>query len=176
MILKKLLPAVALLLCSAASSGAQQQQERCTLKVENAPELRGFRLGMTVNQFKARFPGVVISDAEFGMQGAHVAKKDGEGLEGISRIGFEFVDGRLTAFQANYANSINWDSQEQFTERVGESLKLPKAWQGGDTMICDGFTITAGINSISMVDASGRRLVEQRRRERDEKARQGFRP
>jgi len=58
------------------------QETKCTLKINQAPELRGFRLGMTWEQVKNRAPRIELgTQDEFGHSKATLYKrslKEGE--------------------------------------------------------------------------------------------------
>ena len=169
-------------LCGAATVAAQQPPA-CPLKLENAPELRGFRLGMPLGQVTARLPGVEVNTGEFGLKWASFSaanlKGSEEAFNGVDLVRLEFVDERLTALDLSYKNSVGWDNNEQFVARVTEALKLPGTWRREDssaTLVCDGFSISVYPNNISMVDQRGRQLVRQRRQAAAEKKRQGFKP
>jgi hypothetical protein len=181
----RLLPVILFSLCFAAAAHAQQSQV-CTLNVEQAPELRGFRLGMTADQIKARVPGIQIKQQEFGASYAFLSSVDFHNLDavaykGINDIGFQFLDDRLVRFTVNY-QSVPWKTAGQFAAKVSESLKLPDVWRDGDNfgkvLTCAGFDVTAnaGMNAITLNTPGHNEVVKERREQRDEKLRQDFRP
>ena len=100
-------------LCGAATVAAQPPQPpACPLKLENAPELRGFRLGMPLSQVKARFPEVEVKTAEFGLGWMLFSpanlKGSAETLSGIETVSLVFIDEQLSALSLIYSHSINW--------------------------------------------------------------------
>jgi hypothetical protein len=171
-------------LCFAAAAHAQQAQV-CTLTAGQAPELRGFRLGMTTEQLKARVPGILVQQQEFGasravLSSVNFMNLDAAAYRGVSEIYFSFVDDRLVSFSVNY-QGVPWKGPDQFAEKVSESLKLPAAWHsqnGSEVLTCDGFKVTASAYPTAiMLSAPGYAEVIKRRREQyEEKLRQDFRP
>lgn len=170
---------------AAAASAQQSSAQPCTLKAESAPELRGLRLGMALEQVKARFPSAQITPGRFGLTDGMINTSfekgpDAATLKGIHWIKLEFVDERLTNIIIAYQNSIRWENNEQFTSRVSEALRLPAAWKGGGEILpyieCDGFTVNARANHLSMTAAKPYEVVRQRQREQEEKERQTFLP
>lgn len=166
------------------------QENKCALKNNQAPELRGFRLGMTTEQVKARVPLVSLQPPdEFGLSKAYVSGselKEGSKADfsGVTGIGFEFLDGRVTQIAVGYVY-IKWKSVDRFITKINESLALPNAWQGGGgitkTLECDQFQMQAVVQGNSdphliIRDLRGPQIVERRREEKEEKQRQSFRP
>jgi hypothetical protein len=173
--------AVLFTLFVAAAASAQQPTRQCTVGVENAPELRGLRLGMTLEQVKSRLPSLQVKPSRFGLTTASldytypVAAKTA-GLEGVQSISLEFVDEHLVKIGIMYSNSINWQTPRQFSERVAAALKLPDAWENGFNMRCEGFNVSVIPNYISMSEVQPYEIIRQRRAEYEEKERQGFQP
>jgi hypothetical protein len=168
----------------------------CKLTVAQAPALRGIRLGMTIDQTLAVFPGAQAdSDVRarlardyFGSQSAYVDPAKYESKEefgGVNFINLSFLDGRLTSFSISYKGP-EWRSDEQFAARVAESLSLPGvgSWKpifSGLALACEGFRIgvsKAGTNSISMNDlrVDVGKIVNDRAEVPKEQARRAFKP
>ncbi|MBC7929485.1 MAG: hypothetical protein H7Z38_02860 [Rubrivivax sp.] len=172
----------------AAAAAAQQAPaaQPCMLKAESAPELRGLRLGMNVEQIKARFPSAQFGQSQFGLTNGQINNAldapapDAAMLKGINSIFLQLVDQRLTQISVSYGNSIRWESNEQFISRVTEALKLPAVWKDVNQNLpyieCDGFVVKAQVNSISIIARKPYEVVEKRQREQQEKERQSFQP
>jgi hypothetical protein len=115
----------------------------CTLRVETAPELRGFRLGMSIEQIQNKFRGLSIPPAnEFGLatviidssvsadqinpSTAHsfVAAARYPEFSGVRRIYLEIVDGSLATIKVFYKNEPKWNSVDEFISRTSEALRL----------------------------------------------------
>jgi hypothetical protein len=128
----------------------------CKLTVAQAPGIRGLRLGMTIDQTLAVFPGpqadsdvrASLARDYFGSQGASVVPAKYESTEkfvGVSSIDFGFLDGRLTRFSIQYKGP-EWKSDEQFAAKVAEALSLPgvESWKpipDGLALACEGFQV-----------------------------------
>lgn len=192
--LSKILLPAALLVAGASAARAQQpppqQQPACTVKVGAAPALRGFRLGMTEAEVKARVPGAAVTRDPLGQgavsfQYSQLKDVDPAAYAGVFYVTLLFIDDRVTSVSVQYDQSITWKSSDHFAERVSELLKLPKAWrQAGDpqkndqfrTMQCDGFLLSVYPNFIRVLDDSHEATLARRRDEMDEKRRQTFKP
>jgi hypothetical protein len=122
------------------SACSNSQQPECKITLSNAPEIRGMRLGMTLEGFKDRFKvgassfsgetfklepdkdGVIVATADIG-------PLDEGGRAHIGQI--LFVNGRVAHFRIiyeNYTNQFAWEDVDQFVEKTAASLGLPKSW------------------------------------------------
>ena len=125
----------------------------CTLKsdqLRDAPELRGFRLGMTFEQVKTRVPPVQFGHAdEIGVTKTSInplydPRFDKTAFADIRTISFDFLDGRLTTLWIGYEGSFKWQSVPEFVDGISKTLNVPASWspkRGGQQLQCDGFTI-----------------------------------
>jgi hypothetical protein len=185
-------------------SGAATKRS-CDLTVAQSPAIRHIRLGMKLDEVLGLFPGsredpgirsaLSQADKQFGMAMFGVdPNRDAykEKLEGISRLGFQFLDNRLTSLYVGY-NGPEWKSIDEFISRLSESLNLPgpKDWDASNiininglkTLRCEGFEITASIggtggnsNSVHIHSLIAEQIVRDRREEVKEKARKEFKP
>src|SRR5688572_3525153 len=82
------------------------QESPCTIKLTDlpaAPELMGFRLGMTTDQVKARVPQVLFAKADdFGVAKTSInpdfdPRIDKATFPGVRTVSLDFLDGRLTS-------------------------------------------------------------------------------
>jgi hypothetical protein len=179
----RLLPTILFALCFAAAAHAQQQPQAqvCTLTVEQAPELRGFRLGMSLDQVKTRIPNIQVRQLEFGLSDASASNLDAALYKGVVAIGFDFLDDRLVSLHVYY-ESVPWKSADQFAARVSESLKLPDAWKTSQgwskDLKCAGFDVVAQSSPtvITLSVPGYNEILKQRRAQHEEQLRQSFRP
>lgn len=145
----------------------------CTLTPEQAPEMRGFRLLMSVEEIRAKYKDFPIPSAnEFGLAKVLIvnnanypmnyvinrSRPDGviivngigyPEIKGTSRIYLEIFDGRIMKIKVFYFNDLKWNSVDEFTKKTAESLELKGAWRGGGKsrqLTCDGIWIDAGID------------------------------
>lgn len=139
----------------------------CTLTLEQAPELRGFRLGMNLEQIQRRFQGFPNPPAnEFGLATVIIdptardevrpntgytfmdASRYPE-FNGIDRIYLKIVDDYLAEIEVFYTNDLNWSSVDEFVSRTSEAFNLRGSWktQNEDykSLGCGGFHVYAGI-------------------------------
>jgi hypothetical protein len=168
----------------------------CKLTMANAPAIRGLRLGMTIDQALAVFPGAqadsdlkaMLARDYFGSQTAYVdpANYESKGeFVGVNTIHFSFLDGRLTSFSILYKGP-EWNSDEQFAAKVAEALSLPgvESWKpipNGLALACEGSRIgvsIAGANSIFMNDfrVDVGKVLRDRAEVPKEQARRAFKP
>jgi hypothetical protein len=167
----------------------------CKLTMAQAPAIRGIRLGMTVDQALAVFPGAQadsdvranLAREHFGSQGVSIDPAKYESTEkfvGVNSISFGFLDGRLTRFSIQYKGP-EWKSDEQFAAKVAEALSLPgvESWKpipNGLALSCEGFRIgvSAGPYSIFMNDprVDVAKIVNDRAEVPKEQARRAFKP
>jgi hypothetical protein len=133
---------------------------RCELKMENSTEVRGFRLGSTIEQLKGRFPALNIPLAdERGHTYLYIENsenaspnyilKDNWGkvvspnvssnptnfdLNGVEKISLSFLDNRLMQILVQYKYSGL--TRTEFESKISEVLLLP-AFYGSDVECWD---------------------------------------
>jgi hypothetical protein len=144
-----------------ACSGGSQENQKCTVGITNAPEIRGLRLGMSVDEFRAKFPLTtrpilksvnpdvvepsVPAPDRFGvinMQGKtsgilpETEIANNPSLKGAEIRQALFVDGRLAHFRIVYRDDgVRWDNLTQFVVKTSETLGLPLAsWEPKDNV------------------------------------------
>lgn len=155
--------------------------QECTLKSEqlaNAPELHGFRLGMSFEQVKALVPPIQFGHAdEIGLTRTSVnplydARFDKVAFADVRTISFDFLDGKLTTAWIGYESTFKWQTVDEFVAGISKSLTLPAAWspkRSGRQLRCDGFTILvapiAGSPSIRLSDDVADQVIAERREE-----------
>ena len=100
-------------------------------KDNELPELRGLRLGMTIDEVRTRFPGIFIGDADAaGKAFSAVVKAKGLNvnvgfdLEGIAGLFITFLDGRISEIHVMYDNT-QLKTPGEFTSKIAETLNLP---------------------------------------------------
>jgi hypothetical protein len=168
-----------------------EQKVPCTLHRDQGPQIGGLRLGLTVDQVLALFPGskedaelraaVTRPPSPFGVSNFMI-KPDRYAtkakFEGIREIVVTLLDGRVTGFTANYL-SANWKHVDEFVTKFTTGSNLPgvdswEAYSGLDTqqksLKCDGFEVTlfAGgealnANYVKMQDLKAAQELKERR-------------
>lgn len=179
--------------------------QRCELTLDQSPRLRGFRLGMTVAQARAKLPGVTIpAPNEKGGQTlflkADALRKSDPSASADVRSGLvEFFDGRLVFVLVNYDDSVRWEGVDEFTFSVSQALGLPPVWarpasaenvpdyyedySAERVMMCSGFMVRATLSkihrppaSISLIESEYPHLLAKRIREIEERKKARFKP
>src|SRR5215813_5141137 len=161
--------------------GAHIAAAQCTLKSEqlpDAPELHGFRLGMTPEQAKAREPLVQFGRAdEIGVIKTSInplydPRFDKVAFAGVRTISLDFLDEKLTTLWIGYESTFKWQTVDEFVSGISKSLNLPGSWAAkrpGQQLHCDGFTIfvslIAGSPSVRLSDDAADETIATRREE-----------
>ena len=133
----------------------QPMGEPCSVKSSDLPALRGLRLDMLKLQVQKEYPlmkmttdPVKSSGVVFGYQ-----IENPDYSNNIDRITVMFRNDKVFSILFTYTNAINWDSMQEFADKISESLKLPKAREkksaGGTfySVTCDNFMVRTRINS-----------------------------
>lgn len=174
--LKTFAPFLILLIASAAPA----QNNQCALKISDlpaAPELFGFKLGMTIDQVKARVPQVVFGRAdEFEVLKTSInpdfdSRIDKSTFAGVRTVSLDFLDGRLTSLWLGYDSSFKWQTADEFVAGISESLHLPNAWASWRTraqrLRCVDFAMTVTIlgvgPSFRILDQTAEQMLTARR-------------
>lgn len=164
-----------------SAAGVAAQESTCTLKLEQWPaaaELRGFRLGMTMDQVKARVPPVVFGHADhFGLSKTSVnpdfdPKFDKSSFEGVRTVSLSFLDGRLMELWLGYDSSFKWQKLDDFVVGFSKAMNLPATWQvkgRGQQITCQGVQVfasmVAGSPSIRITDTTAEQALTSRMEE-----------
>ena len=180
-----------LFVCAAALLTAAQE---CSLKPDQAPALRGFRLGMTTPELQEKVVGVggLEKADDVGMAETTLypfQMKSKEDASGIQYVKLTLLDKRLTAIELRYDGSTDWDGVDQFAEKISESLQLPKMSKGrfgflnrrSRTLECGGFRVEAALveddrGSLTLSEGGLKETVEKRKAESKAKGQQTFKP
>lgn len=163
------------------TTAASAQRPTCSLKIDQLPdsaELRGFRLGMTYDQVKARVPQVKFGPAdEFGVAKTTInpyfdPRIDKTGFADVRSISLDFLDGRLVTLWIGFESTFKWQTLDEFVAQMSKSLNLPAAWsskRGGRQLSCDGFSafasLVAGGPGIRLADENAQEIIATRREE-----------
>jgi hypothetical protein len=151
----------ALLLAAIFCCGCNaERQPQCKISIDQSPEVKGLRLGMTSDQIRKRFPQFKETKAdelEFSDTFLINGKPDYKAPEGIEvknldsmmvRLGM--LKGRLISIASYNPPNTAGISLETYQARVPESLKIPYKLgqdpQSSDylSLTCDGFKVKSG--------------------------------
>jgi hypothetical protein len=170
-----------ILMCAAVASA--QQPSACAQK--QAPELVGFRLGMTMPEVKASLADSSMFDSrmsegtEVGSRTVNIPAADlkPEAGDGIESVNLTFLDNRLSQIKVTYNSASQWDGVQDFFARESQRLSLPKPngdslqGAGGNekySVKCLGFTAVLAYSfgvspNIIVSDVAARKTVDNRR-------------
>ena len=171
-----------ILLCTI---NAYAQDTKCELKLSdlpNAPELFGFRMGMTTADVKGRVPQVAFAKAnEFGVGKTSInpdfdPRIDKASLNGVRTVSLDFLDDRLTSLWFGFDSSFKWKTVPDFVAGISQSLRLPDAWQSwkvrGQQLKCADFQMTVMIvaegPSFRIIDETAEQTIAERREAKEE--------
>src|SRR6185295_789591 len=171
---------LAFLVLLVSCAGVCAQDTKCTLKLAelpDAPELFGFRVGMTTVQLKQRVPQVTFGSADyFGVLKTSISpdfdpQMDKASLAGIRTVSFDFLDGKLTSLWLGYDGTFKWKTVPEFVSRISRSLHLPDAWQTwrvrGQQLNCADFQLTVSPMtegpSFRIIDKAAEETIAARR-------------
>jgi hypothetical protein len=162
------------------------QDKQCNAKIADlpqAPELRGFRLGMTLEQAKTRVPQIVFGPTdEFGLSKTSInpdfdSRIDKTNFEDVRTVSLEFLDGRVTSLWLGYENSFKWKSTDEFVKGISRSLGVPNEWTArgrAQQLKCADFelsvSVIAGGPSLRIVDLPAAETLVARRQAREDAA------
>ncbi len=131
------------------------QDSHCKVKLSELPpaaELSGFRMGMTMDQVKARVPQVVFGRTDdLGTLKTSInpyfdSRIDKSGFADVRTVSLEFLDGRVTSLWIGYDSSFKWPTVPDFVKGISQSLSLPDAWSPwksqGQQLKCPDFQVT----------------------------------
>lgn len=164
---------------------AQSASAQCTKKLTElpaAPELLGFRLGMTKEQIKARVPQTEFGRTDpFGVSKTTInpyfdPKIDKTKFEGVRSISLDLLDERLTSIWIGFDETFKVHTVEDFVKLISQSLQVPEHWSSwksrGQQLRCADFQLivqtVAGGPSFRLMDVAAEDTVVQRRQAKEE--------
>jgi hypothetical protein len=197
----------AFLLLTAISTYGQTDSppQPCTLKLSQAPAVRGMKLGMTVDELFPLMPGSsdnagykqILSAAEgypkFGDAAFSIFPSswgNKERFAGISDLWVHTFDRRIIGLTVRYEqfpSGARWKNADDLIQRFSDSLHLPgpKEW-GPDPfstsvkkLKCDGFEVTVSAGdqgSINFYTSSWEGTRKERLAAFEEQKRREFKP
>lgn len=129
-----------LILAFSGSSAAQTVQSNrptllenptrvpCSLKLKDLPTLRGLRLDMPKAQVQKEYPQMIITPDPVKSSGVALSYQisNPDYQDNIDRIMVIFRNNRVFSILLTYSDLINWDSAEEFADKISKSLGLPK--------------------------------------------------
>jgi len=162
----------------------QSASAQCTKKMSElpaAPELLGFRLGMTKEQIKARVPQTKFGHADpFGVSKTTINPYFDETIdktkfESVRSISLDLVDDKLTSIWIGFDETFKAPTAAEFIKLISQSLQVEGNWSSksrGQQLRCADFqlmvTTVAGGPSFRLVDTAADDLIAERRQAKEE--------
>jgi hypothetical protein len=157
---------------------------QCTKKISElpaAPELLGFRLGMTKEQIKTHVPQTKFGSTDhFGVAKTTINPYfdetiDKSKFEGVRSISLDLVDEKLTSIWIGFDETYKAHTADEFIKQLSQSLQVDGTWSSrsrGQQLHCGDFQLTvttvAGGPSFRLVDTAADDLVAQRRQAKED--------
>ena len=171
---------VALCLIPAQTIFGQCAQKIATLPA--APELFGFRLGMTRDEIKTLVPQTVFGKSDhFGVVKTTInphfdPKIDQKKFEGVRSISLDLLDDRLTSLWIGYDDTYKIKTVDEFVTSISKSLQVSGNWSSwrsrGQQLRCADFQLVvstlAGGPSLRVLDFTAEDTIAARRKEKEE--------
>jgi hypothetical protein len=109
---------------STENATLKAEQEPCTLGIDRAPTIRGIRLGMTLSEVKALYPGVSEPKERDEVGESLTIHRPGvdtndERLKGIDYLALHFFGGRLYVIGVSYKEPSYWQEVTELTKSMG---------------------------------------------------------
>lgn len=193
----KTLLTLLLILAAVLTVAAQKQPLKpCTLTLEQAPEVRGLKLGQRPGLLAGFFPDSYsggirefkddIKPDEVGLYRKLITNRRLEppdNLKGVSFIRLSYLDESLASIEITYSSDVKWQSASHFASAIAEQLRLPTdGWVdriGNPRLECQAFFIEA-TNSLGgrlLIERTNlRREISTRRAVYEQKKRVEFKP
>lgn len=158
---------------------------QCTQKIATlptAPELYGFRLGMTHDDIKTLVPQTQFPKADhFGVAKTTInpsfdSKIDQKKFEGVRSISLDLLDDRLTSLWIGYDDTYKIKTVDEFIKAITQSLQVSGNWSSwrsrGQQLRCADFQLIvstlAGGPSLRLLDFAAEDTIAARRQEKEE--------
>ena len=169
-----------LFLLLAPTAFAQCTKKSTELPV--APELLGFRLGMTKDEIKAKVPQTHFGHTDpFGVSKTTInpffdPSIDKTKFEGVRSISLDLLDERLTSLWIGFDETFKVKTIDDFVKLISQSFQLNGNWSSwrskGQQLRCSDFqlivTTVAGGPSFRLLDVAAEDTVAARRQAKEE--------
>jgi hypothetical protein len=147
-----------------------------------APELLGFRLGMTHDEIKELVPQTVFGKSDhFGVVKTTInpsfdPKIDQKKFEGVRSISLDLLDDRLTSLWIGYDDTYKIKTVDEFVTSISKSLQVSGNWSSwrsrGQQLRCADFQLIvstlAGGPSLRLLDFAAEDTIAARRQQKEE--------
>lgn len=176
--LESALAAIIIVLCFTGTIAAQAPQPRvepCAVTIDEAPAIRGLRLGQVYGELQSvlprRYDILGEKPDELGITRVSLSAdllSDPKKLDGVRSLSLAYFDNSLVSINIEYSIDVAWQSNLHFVAALAEQLKLPRqGWQQKDGAI---------MPTILLIDTRFADKAVKRMAEVEESKRRGFRP
>lgn len=133
-----------------------KEKPNCTLQLNEAPTLRGLRLGMSIEDVKD-YLGISIEPLVFNTEVSAknknvrvdvgdriftVYKTNNSNFDGIKQFTLRFFEDELYQITIIYSiDYIKWENEKEFANSLSEKLNLPQATWRGRFLSCESFEL-----------------------------------
>lgn len=165
---------------------SSQMHAQCSQKLSelpDAPELLGFRMGMTKEEVKAKVPQTAFGRTDdFGVSKTTInpyfdPKIDKSKFESVRSISLDMLDQHLTSLWIGFDETYKVQALDEFIKSVSKSLNVPTSWSNwrgrGQQLRCADFQLiaqtVAGGPSIRIVDVAAEDQIAARRQAKEER-------
>jgi len=166
---------------------AVAQDTSCKATISSLPaavELKGLRLGMTMEQVKAQVPQITFGPTdELGSSKTTINPKfdprtEGGVFQDVRSVSLDFLDERLVSLWFGYDSNFKWKTVDEFVNGISTSLQVPKTWSPwkvrGKELTCSDFQLTvihvAQSPSFRVLDRASEETLSARRIAKEEEA------
>ena len=163
------------------------QDTSCKATIRSLPaaaELKGLRLGRTMEQVKAQVPQITFGPTdELGSSKTTINPKfdprtEAGVFQDVRSVSLDFLDGRLVSLWFGYDSNFKWATVDEFVNGISTSLQLPKTWSTwkvrGKELTCSDFqltvTLVAQSPSFRVLDRASEETLNARRIAKEEEA------
>ena len=172
---------IGIILMFASLAFGQKSQPPCALK--QAPQFRGFHLGMTTMDVRGKLEDTTLFDLNAprtgpGSQAVRLgaAELKEEIAEGIDEINLAFVDGKLALIKVTFNDVVPWDNAQDYLTKMSATLGLPAPVPANTTgnrgnekykFECLGFAVALAYSfgvspNFTINDMAAQRIADQR--------------
>lgn len=160
------------------------QEAKCAVALAQLPqaeELRGFHLGMTIEQVKARVPKLPLAVDQYGVAKTSINPDfnpniDKAAFQGVRTVSFEFLENRLFSLGIAYNAAFKWQRLDEFLPQISKALHVPVNWEShswrGQQLDCKDFQATVRMigesPSLTLVDKTTKEVLDKRIAEKAE--------
>lgn len=112
--------------------GDEECTPKCDLLMEDAADILGIRLGMSLEDFKKRFPKTEISELhkdKYNYRMAYVWRDLRSLTTDVTSLNINFLDDKVARIEVQLKSLRNTRHRTDFYQLVSEAIKMPRYWK-----------------------------------------------